>query len=516
MKSIKLIAFMAFATLTLNAQSLDEARKMLRFERYETAIQQLTPMSASSADAKYYLGLAQLGSGDTATAKATLSSIDDENYGKAGKAISSFLDGDQQAGMEQLNSLTKRVKRKEWLQYKLAGDATFLSDNQETFQKGIEWYNEALLKNPDPNIYVSQGDLYRKLSGKSGDAMTAYQTATRLDPNNSLSYSQQGKLWYDAKVYDSVLVLFNRAKEMDPENPLPYKYLAEGYQYIGNYDLAKQNIEGFLERSDKTVEDRRQYLNILFLAQDFEKVISVGESLLGTQAERPYMYRIIGESYLKTGNYDKAEEYFNTFFQKTDKDKILYVDYVDMALISLGKGDTTKAEEYYNKSLATLAPDSTKSRVMYEAAELYKEAKDYERAAYWYNKALPTSEHQKSDYFWAGYTNFYIGKYDEAITTLTEMQEKYPEEPLGFYWGGRAQMAKDPDAKLGTANESFKKFLTLTADDKSQKSEQENALKYLAAVSFNNGDKASAKDYVTQLLTLDPNNSWGQKMMANL
>ncbi len=516
MKKISIAAFLVFLGSSLSAQSLDEARKMLRYERYQSAIEQLTPLSSSNEEAKYYLGLAQLGSGDTSTAINTLNSLGDENYKKAGIAIASFIQGNTEAGLEQLTSLTRRVKRKEWLPFKLAGDASSFSKNNDIIEKGIAWYNEGLVKKPEPNVYVALGNLYRKTTEGSGKAMTAYQTATRLDPDNSLSYSQQGKLWYDAKVYDSVLVLYNRAKEMDPENPLPYKYLADAYQYRGNYDLAKQNIEGFLQRSDKTEEDRRQYLNILFLSKDYDKVISVGESLLGTDVERDYMYRIIGESYLKNKNYDKAQEYFDQFFQKSPKDKILYIDYVDMAEISLGKGDTTKADEYYHQALNTMAPDSTKSSVMTTAADLYKDAKDYKRAAYWYNKALPTSTKDKSDYFWAGYTSFYIGDYDKAISTLLKMQEAFPEEPLGYYWGGRAQMAKDPDANLGTASESFKKFLSLTNGDESQKSEQENALKYLAAVAYNSGDKVSAKDYVSQLLTLDPLNSWGKKMMSNM
>ncbi len=516
MKKLIVLSLTLISALGIDAQNIDNALKMIRYERYESAVSELTPLSASSDEAKYYLGLAQLGAGDTAAARSTMSSIGDDDYGRAGRASIHFVDGNSSQGMDELNSLTKRVKRKNWLEYKLAGDATFLSQDQSVISQGIEWYNNALLVNPDPNVYVALGDLYRKSPDAAGKAMTAYQTATRLDPQNSLSYSQQGKLWYDAHVYDSVLVLYNRAKEYDAQNPLPYKYLAEAYQYRGSYDLAKQNIEGFLERSDKTEEDRKKYLNILFLSKDYDRVITVGESLLGTDVERPYMYRIIGESYLKKGNYDKAQNYFDQFFQKTDKDDILYIDYVDMAQISLGKGDTAKAEEYYHKSLDMLAVDSAKATVMTEAADLFKEAKDYQRAAYWYNKALPVSKGEKSDYFWAGYTNYFIGKNTEAIQTLTEMQEKFPDEPLGFYWGGRAQMTQDPEAEKGAAKESFEKFLEITKGDESQSSERVKALTYLSALAYNTGDKAQAKIYATEMLTLDPANSFAAKMLSNI
>lgn len=516
MKKITILSLLLMTGLCAFAQSVTDARKLIRYERYESAIDMLKPLSAGSDEAKYYMGLAQLGTGDTAAAKATMNGIADDDYGRAGRASIAFLEGNTSEGMDNLNSLTKRVKRKNWLEYKLAGDATFLSDNQDVLKSGVEWYNQALLVNADPNVYVALGDLYRKIPDAAGKAMTSYQTATRLDPQNSLSYSQQGKLWYDAHVYDSVLVLYNRAKEYDAENPLPYKYLADAYQYRGSYDLAKQNIEGFLERSDKTEADRKKYLNILFLSKDYDRVITVGESLLGSDVERPYMYRIIGESYLKKDDYDNAQKYFDQFFQKTDQKDILYIDYVDMAEINLGKGDTAKADEYYHKALELMAPDSNQATVMTNAADLYKEAKDYERAAYWYNKALPVSKGEKSDYFWAGYTNYYIGKYDEAINTLVTMQEKYPDEPLGFYWGGRAQQKLDLEADKGTANKSYERFLEITEGDESQDRERKNALIYLASVAYNTDDKAQARSYAQQILELDPTDDFATKMIANI
>ncbi len=512
-KIIVAFSFLILAT-SMSAQDLAEAKKMLRYEKYQTAVKMLTPLAATSPEAKYYLGLAQAGTGNYADAEATMLDLPEGDFRKAGLASVYYAMDRVADGNSQISELTRKVKRKEWLQYKLAGDAAFMSDNEEVIRKGIENYDLAIEKNPDANFYVAKGELWRKVTDGAGKAMTAYQTATSIDPTNSLSYSQQGELWYDARVNDSVLVLYNKAKQFDPENPLPYGYLADAYMNQGNYELAKENIEKFLELSDKTPEDQKKYLNILFLSQDYDKVITVGNSLLGTEVEQPYMYRLIGEAYMNKGDYDKALNSFNTFFKKQPKDKILYTDYQDMGKIMLEKGDTAKSDEYLEKSISLLDTDSAKAAVMDANGNFYKENKDYSRAAYWYNKALPFSEKGPGNYFWAGYMSYYSGDYDNAITVLDQMEEAYPEEPSGFYWSGRAKMAKDENAETGLANESLEKYLELTAGDEAKKDQQVRAMEYLATVAYNKKDYSKSKDYCKKIIALDPQNNIATQILG--
>ena len=49
---------------------------------------------------------------------------------------------------------------------------------------------------------------------------------------NSLGYSRIGKLWYDAKNYPDALSNWQKAKDADPQNPLPYRDLATAYFYV--------------------------------------------------------------------------------------------------------------------------------------------------------------------------------------------------------------------------------------------------------------------------------------------
>ncbi len=514
MKNIIAAVGLLVLAVSVNAQDLAEAKKMLRYEKYRTAVKMLTPIASSNPEAQYYLGLAQAGKGDYDAALATMTSLPEGDFKKAGLASVYYAQGKVAEGNSQIAELTRKVKRKEWLPYKLAGDASFLSDNQEAIRKGIENYDLAIEKNPNSNFYVAKGELWRKMTDGAGKAMTAYQTATQLDPTNSLSYSKQGELWYDARVYDSVLVLYNKAKQYDPENPLPYGYLADAYMNQGSYELAKENIEKFLELSDQTMEDQKKYLNILFLSKDYDKVITVGTSLIGTEVEKPYMYRLIGEAYMQNGDYDKALSSFNSFFEKQPKDKILYTDYQDMARIMLEKGDTAQSDEYLNKSIELLDSDSARATVMTANADFYKEQKDYTRAAQWYNKALPYSEKGPANYFWAGYMSYYAGNYDNAVSVLTQMEEAYPEEPSAFYWNGRAKMAKDESAETGLANSSLEKYLELTAGDEEKNSQRVRAMEYLATVAYNTKDYTTSKKYCQEILAIDPEDSIANQILG--
>src|SRR5690606_16936649 len=118
-----------------------------------------------------------------------------------------------------------------------------------------------------PELLVAVGDAYLQIPSGGGQAMTHYEKAVEKDPNNSLAYSRMGKLMYRARNYDRALEHWKKAQEVDPTNPLPYRDMADAYTYVGKYELAKENMEKYLQYSDKSMADQYRYAEILYQAK---------------------------------------------------------------------------------------------------------------------------------------------------------------------------------------------------------------------------------------------------------
>src|SRR5690606_260690 len=129
----------------------------------------------------------------------------------------------------------------------------------------------------------------------------------------------------------------------DPSNPLPYRDLANAYFWTGKYDLAKQNIEKYLELSDKSTDDLINYGNILYLSKDYPGAIKVMQDLLNKGVTKPGLYGILGFSQYETKDYENSLNNIRTYFSKQDPKKITPFDYLQFGKVALANKLTDSA-----------------------------------------------------------------------------------------------------------------------------------------------------------------------------
>src|SRR5215217_7668923 len=97
-KSIVMMTAAVALSFSVNAQSLEEGIKMVKYERYESAKRILEPMAASNPTANYYLGLAELGLEHKDAARADFSKYPADLANMAGLARLAFESGNQAEG----------------------------------------------------------------------------------------------------------------------------------------------------------------------------------------------------------------------------------------------------------------------------------------------------------------------------------------------------------------------------------------------------------------------------------
>jgi len=512
-QTVVMMAALAF-TYNVQAQSLEEGIKMYKYERYESAKKILSPLAAGNPTANYYLGLAELEQGNADAAKAIFSKQPDNYANASGLARVAFVQGKPAEGMQAAQALASKAKKKDWEQLKLAADALTYSEGSDK-QQAVNWYKEAETKkgDVDADFLIAMGDAYQNVNGGGGNAMTSYEKAAEKDNKNSLAFSRIGKLWYDAKNYDLALQNWKKASDADPQNPLPYRDLAMAYFYSGKYDLALQNIEKYFELSDKTTEDKLNYMDILFLSKNYNRAIQMAQDLLNSGVNNPRIYGLLAFSQYETKDSINALKNARVYFEKRDAKKIQPNDYIMFGNIWRSNSQGDSAAFYYNKAIA-MDTAADKSGTVRTIAEGFKDIKDWKQSAIWYGKVAEMPGAQPLDYFWWGVMHYYANEYPQAAKAFEAMETKFPDQPSAIYWRGRTAAAVDNEAKTGEATPYYLKWLETTYEKKNGDLMQ--AYQYLALYYYNSNDKENAKKYLDLIEKIEPTNGFAKQLREAL
>ena len=183
-------------------------------------------------------------------------------------------------------------------------------------------------------------------------AITLFKKALLVDSNYELAlagladaYSQRvTKYWQPNKWLDSALVLSKRALELNPNLPEAYKSLASAYDGMGKKDLASVNYREAIRLNPNYTQAIMNYGQIELFSGKYDRAlylirksnILAPDNILGI-ISRSYIYKYlrcdslaikwakkavdldpqnkyvlsnIGEVYLSSGDYGKADKYF--------------------------------------------------------------------------------------------------------------------------------------------------------------------------------------------------------------
>jgi tetratricopeptide (TPR) repeat protein len=289
---------------------------------------------------------------------------------------------------------------------------------------------------------------------------------------------------------------------------------------VKKYKISKENIEKYLELSDKSADDQMQYANTLFFAKEYQPAVNKMQELISNGIEKPYMYRVIGFSLFELKDYKGAIENMDKLFAKQEPAKIIPLDYMYYGKLLLKDSvKAAQADSYFEKGIAA-DTSADKTPLYRELAEIYKDAPNYKAAAKWYKKTSETgsSSVDALDYWWSGVMYYYAKDYVNAEPMLTLMSQKYPEEPSSYYWLARNTIElKDKDYKNGAATPMFTKWLGMVkADDPAKKNDLVKAYTYIAMVAYNTKNKVEATTYCNKILALDAANKTAKDIKAAL
>ncbi len=370
--------------------------------------------------------------------------------------------------------------------YLVAQESSIYTQPDVLFRKGLELYNKGKLGDAqkvfekvsaDPNINSNQlksdAEFYRAICAIEltnddaeyliGSFINNYPESQKIN----LAYFEMGKLRYTDKDYRNALYWFKNidknALSLEKKSELQFMF---GYCYFSLNDYESANkfffdikdtdnkysspatyyyshiayhqkkyataLKGFENlKDDPTFSPLVPYYisQIFYLQRDWEKVVSYAPKLLETATTKraPEIARLIGESYYRLKQYDKAIPYLEQYQQKAPQ--ISRDDYYLIGFVYYKNQNYAEAAKFLER-VSTLE-DSLSQNANYHLADCYLNLKDKNKARQAFSLASKTNFDQiiKEDalFNFAKITyELLYSPFNEAIEAFQEYIQLFP------------------------------------------------------------------------------------------
>lgn len=525
-KSGLLTLITTFLTTVIIAQSLEDGRKWMYYEKYISAknvFQNLVNANPNNVDAVYWLGQSMVlpdENKDIAGARAlyqkTLMANSNAALLIAGMGHLELLEGKAQDARNRFETALSLSQSKNVDVINAigianadfdnkAGDAAYAIDKLKmaTMLKGFK----------DPETWCILGDAYRKMVD-GGNALRAYESALAINPNYARAKYRIGKIYQTQGAYQEELYMkyFNEASLLDASYTPVYLNLYRLY-YATDVGKSADYLEKYLSFMGTDEPNACYYRASMKYARGlFQDAITQVDQCISAAGATPYpnLYGVKGYAAYKLGDSVLAKFSFDDYFHKQNPDKIGSGDYETYAKILLKfPGNETLAGTFIEKAVELDSTEAGKTALLKSIAASFEGQKKYAEAATWYKKIVNLKKAPtRTDLFNAGYNFYRSGNPQGSIDVFNMYAQKFPDEVLGFYWVAKASWVIDTTMTLSLANPSFEKVIQLgeaSADKSKIKTQLMTAYKYMIIYSANiKKDKELSLSYCEKALLVDP------------
>ena len=532
-----LIVAAAVITNISFAQTVEQGKKFLYYERYKSAQETLEKVLAANPnniDAVYWLGETMVhrkDTRDTAGAKALFQKMLSTNGNAplllAGMGHIELMQGNTTDSRQRFETAISLTKAKDINVLNAVGYANSDAKAGDA-NYAIEKLNLATqTKNfNNPQTYIYLGDAYRKLID-GGNAVTNYQKALTADAKLAEAKFKIGMIYYTQNNKDYFLPAFEEATQIDPAYAPAY-YQLFYYWYFRDVNKAATYLDKYIANADQGPEVEYLKTDFLYASGKNAEARTKAQELITQFGDKvsPRMYRMVAYTSDTLGDVPAAKQAITTFFQKADTSIIMGTDYEALAKIDSKASDSATKNEAFKYYLMAINRDTLiENKVKYanEGLELAKKLSNKTAAAQLAAALYKTKkEPSNADLYNWGYANYQAGNYKTSDSIFCGMyQSKYPNEIFGYLWCARSLQAEDDTTNpKGLAVDAYEKLAQMgrtLPDSAKYKAQVIQAYFYLASY-YNDvkKDKPKAISYMQKVLEVDPSNESAGKIIQAL
>ncbi|RYY68665.1 MAG: tetratricopeptide repeat protein, partial [Chitinophagaceae bacterium] len=415
-----IIAALLFAGSAV-AQSLEDGKKFMYYERFKSAKDVFQKLAASGdEEATYWLGQAEIGLENVPGAKsvyqAKLSASPNSPLILAGMGHVELLEGKSQDARSRFETAISLSQGKSVAVLNAVGYANSNPDIKNgDAQYAIQKLTQAtqIKKMNDPAVWTNLGDAYRK-ANQGGDAVKSYAKALELDPNYARAIYRTGSVYQSQGGSQEALYMkyYNDAIAKDPKYAPVYGTLW-ALNYETNVGKSAEYLDKLLANSDDDPKACYYRASMKYAQGLFLEAISQVDQCVAAAGATPYaktygikayaLDRLSDQSF-KAKDSVKGQEYllnakssFDEYLKRANVDQIGAGDYSRYAVILLKfPGNEDKAAELVAKAVALDSVEANQTSYYKSLAQAYEARKNFSEAAKWYTKIVQLKSPKKS------------------------------------------------------------------------------------------------------------------------
>ena len=528
MKYSLLISFMALGMTGLRAQSTADARKLLYYERYDGAANQLQPLlktDAANTEAWWLLTQVDL---HRNRSQAIHDSLLQMPPAAAQQPLALCAYGQTLLALHKKDSAAAYFNRA--LAMTKEKDAAILLAVAKAYQDidsasaayAVDLLLRAIKRDKhNAELYVELGNSYRRMMNGTS-AYTAYQAALQQDSKDVEALYRLGKIFVSQNNADMYLKYFNDAVGIDSLYA-PAWYELYYHYYFRDVNKAMDCLRHYITASDPGIRNDYLLTDLLYASGKYREAIDRARKLIDEQGgvTEPRLYKLIAYSSKELHDSAQALDYMQRYFRRQADTGFVVKDYETMGEIYETMERPDSAAAYLGRA-AGMEKDSLLRRDEdKKLATLYKKQKDFAHQAYWLQQYYQGNNRATNlDLFNLGLAYYMAGEYPSADSSFGHYETKYPDQDFGYYWRARCDVAIDTAMATGIAVPHYLKFIDIAARDTANRTNRRHLIEaygYIAAYKANTQkDYGGAIDYFDKLLGLDPTNTDAQRYVGIL
>ena len=528
-KLLILITICFLSVAVVKSQSVEEARKLMYYERFESAkdmLQAVISKGAASPEAWYWLGEIYLHQGNKDSAEIVLqqgtTNFSQQDYSRKKNPLLAI--GNAHLLLEKGNTTGARQQFEEILdegKYKNAEALLAVAKaNIEAKQGDSLWAIELLQKavKRDKNnaeIFTTLGDAYRKMVDGSNAVMN-YDKALEINPAYAEAMYKKGKIYKTQNNPEIYVDRFTKALAADPAYA-PAAYELYFHYYFRDVTKAEQYLNAYIKNSDPSPEHAYMLADLQYVSKKWDMAINQAKNILASEGDKaqPRLYKLIAYSQAALGDSASALNNMNIYFDKQNDTAIVAKDFaMKAALLENLNEDKSVAIDWYKKALAREKNNADSLEYIVSLANLQNNLGNRDKEAIWREKAYVLKEQPTNlDIYKWGMALYSSENFKKADSVFAIYEEKYPDHIHGYLWRARANALIDTTMEQGLAVPHYTKLVELISKDTAaNKALLVRAYEYLGAYEANTTkDFTSSKEYYDKILELEPDNSDAKK-----
>lgn len=533
-KSLLVAAGLLF-TGVVNGQTVQQGLAQLDGDQPARAKATMTAVVAATPTAEnlYYLGYAQLRTGDLEAAKATfekgLAAEPKQPLNSVGLATLMLANKNAAGAKAAFDKILLDTKMKNAdVDFRIAEAYTLFEETNDPAEaiRIIDLITEKTKKPLTVDMNIVKGDAFL-IRNDGGPAATAYEQSILVN-KTAKAYIRLGVVYLRGKNYQETINYYDKAKEADSTFAPYYKRLGEYYIIFGKFKPAAKLFRTYVDRAEATPMVLLSTAKLLFLAKDYEGALEFTQRAAAGGAKDNDVFRMKGYSFIET---DKCQEGLNSLSDMVKAGVKPY--YLDNVYFGRGyqciKQDSV-AIGYYEQA----APLDTLNNHYSTIYSIYNGQKKYTQAVEYAIKSMDWKTNKKqpltsTDWYNAGIAQYYVTAYTPREDTLGRFNQGMKADSMlikaiaindkfaPFYlYRARINNYVDYNGTKWLSVPHYEKFLEIADMAKANKEQLYEAYKYLAGYHITSTkDLVKAQEYVDKAVAIKAEDPDGLKVMLN-